>query len=365
MGHIKTLMALVLLNLKIRVSIGMQKTYFDINHNLKTVASTSRIEKEEIGPEENDEYDDRKSYSSQRKNPGTISLSKQKRETIKRKLNFVNCPNGARCDYNEQMDVPACYCDKTCVEFKDCCYGFNENKMPNKVSNITFYKDYLKCRFGIIPGPSSNFKGYWMVTKCPEAYPNLNISTKCTSDNEYDVPVTDEQGIAYWNTYCAVCHDVTRLKPWSVKIDISPRYCRSRFTSDILLKSHILTTTGVQRLRQNDCTFTYLPPKITKYPRTCFKSVQVSESRKDSEPCQKNLNPVLVNYRLIYRSEFCTDNWKTIHCIEDGFPYNSKSPLDPLSILFVMKQPQVDQNALCSPGQEFDSETVRFHVYIF
>lgn len=288
----------------------------------------------------------------------------------KRREDFQECNCGAgreaACAENMRLDVPNCYCDRDCIELNDCCYGFNKSNIPEEKTDFILYKDYLECRVDIIPGMALfSTRGYWMVARCPSTYIHRNVSARCAARTTGDIPVTDDRGIAFWNSFCALCHGVFNYEPWDVRLKVNTRQCYRVFPKDPLLNKDILTSSALEDFRKKSCEFTYLPPK-NKKPRTCYKFAKHVEPKTICEGCQSYLRPIFVDHREFYRNVFCVDDerWKTLFnmaCILEGFPYTTKSDslINMLTILFSVRKPQFDSHDTCMVNHQFDSTTVR------
>ncbi|CAH1775978.1 unnamed protein product [Owenia fusiformis] len=110
-------------------------------------------------------------------------------------------------------DLPACSCDKHCVNYKDCCSDFI-TECPAEVIQAKAVKD---DNFEATCIKMENFDS-WVISYCAAGYTNTAVIEKCKSnatDPISRIPAYDRNNdIYYKNIYCALCSGVTSISFW-------------------------------------------------------------------------------------------------------------------------------------------------------
>ena len=134
---------------------------------------------------------------------------------------FPDCYSLDRCKVNEMRSRKVdssrernCACDQECAVYADCCID------SSYVSKIPFLRqDSYVCV------PFDNFRGYFMISQCPEEETSAKLREQCEketfeSDPLANMPVTDPKTrITYRNIYCATCNSDLKDKTfWNPKL---------------------------------------------------------------------------------------------------------------------------------------------------
>lgn len=143
-----------------------------------------------------------------------------------------------------------CNCDVLCSFYGDCCTGFHHCwDNTTKPTIPTFVKDendtvihslsqlrktlktnesIFSCntnyaKFNYMVGYNLDYQSYWQVPVCPSGFNDAIIRMKCEEPDfsraMQAVPVSERTtGIAFRNSYCAICHNVTNFVFWKSRI---------------------------------------------------------------------------------------------------------------------------------------------------
>ena len=121
-----------------------------------------------------------------------------------------------------------------------------------------------------------------MVSVCPDDWPASQddevlreMDEKCSNGSDTLPPVTDlDGGVVYKNEYCAVCHQVTNIQPWTYKFG-----CSQCLTDMIANQGINLTHEMLRTMMKEECIACgFQVPQTGPPPRHCLHdSLVVSE----------------------------------------------------------------------------------------
>ena len=139
-----------------------------------------------------------------------------------------SCPSS--CEEVED-EYAVCRCDNECERYGDCC------SPPSGRLNCTGGEQRsrplagLQCRSIHLDSRTQPYlmEAFWMVSACPEDWlANQDdevlreVDEKCSNGSDTLPPVTDlDSGVVYKNEYCAVCHKVANIQPWTYRFGCS------------------------------------------------------------------------------------------------------------------------------------------------
>ena len=136
----------------------------------------------------------------------------------RRRLKLFHPPSCSTCkgSCGKPLDLSrGCSCDSTCVLLGQCCPDFNlvcSLEYSNIISSdalSTQIKNNVTC-------VSQGMFGYTFVSSCP--YHDKVCDVNPFNLNQY-VPVMDvETKLHYINVMCAICNEIQKIKPWTIKI---------------------------------------------------------------------------------------------------------------------------------------------------
>ena len=114
-------------------------------------------------------------------------------------------------DPGRASEDEACFCDKYCEMFKDCCADYAKACInTSRLLNTFQVTECLwKCHH-----ENSSAKSVWMISSCPTANSTPdNIRKSCSNSVQTNlkdiVPVKDPKAITYKNRFCALCHGIS------------------------------------------------------------------------------------------------------------------------------------------------------------
>ena len=217
-----------------------------------------------------------------------------------------------------------CYCDKLCALYRDCCPHIYSNILDLPLSLI---RDMYACLY----------KGslyFYMINKCPRNWPNdwvrVNCEKETSSDIFLDWPVSDEEGIAYNNVYCSLCHGKSNVSYW-----ISEITCRSRSRNGA---SHVNMSDLIANQSLSKCERSFHPPAPNRPGRTC-KEVTSNCPPEWNDTCVKELCEQSFSVRYVYDHHSAYKNEFCARCNSVPEDIISCEQVPPLSEVFSMPYP--------------------------
>ena len=210
-----------------------------------------------------------------------------------------------------------CYCDKACDDiFQDCCADYEQSCSVNSKlkSNDDFYKrerNWRCIRMQISSRSCTVQKGFWVVARCPNSWPNNEVKRKChNAATELDADSLDlylpvsglPDLLTYRNKYCALCNNVSTYEFWSLifKSDAipPPHYTPNDFNKFIAENYHFLS--GI-RPKENQlirwCTYEHV---ISICPNTTSE-----ESLKDCVQGMAGLVNIAGSHTTTFKNKAC------------------------------------------------------------
>ena len=144
-----------------------------------------------------------------------------------------NCP--ISCEEAED-EYAVCRCDSECERYGDCCSppsgrlnctGGEQRAQP--LAGLQCRSIHLDSRTLSHRTQPDLMEAFWMVSACPEDWlANQDdevlreVDEKCSNGSDTLPPVTDlDSGVVYKNEYCAVCHQVANIQPWTYRFGCS------------------------------------------------------------------------------------------------------------------------------------------------
>jgi len=278
----------------------------------------------------------------------------------------------------ERIYRKACYCDKLCVEFGDCCFDYFLRCTAAKTAGKPWVPKLtcVTCSYNQLPFITDNY-GYAMVSSCSQHNADKNLESLCTSKADFFgmLPVSDFQNrTTYKNVFCASCNQASNLTYW-----IFAASCVG-YTSYDIPTNRSLMLAFIMR----NCQWDFEPPRGHS-EKVCLA---VKENCPDSELVDKE--PLLRDLCSFYSFPVCPDfQPKNPHCdICKGKDISQYScicretsgevgGLTPpsLNILFafssssqsveVGERKSIVRNKVCAEGSVFDpfkEECVQIHV---
>ena len=180
-----------------------------------------------------------------------------------------SCPSS--CEEAEDENA-VCRCDSECERYGDCCSPSSGRLNCTGGEQGTQPLAGLQCRSIHLDSrtQADRMEAFWMVSACPDDWPAnqddevlREVGEKCRYGSDTLPPVTDlDDGVVYKNEYCAVCHQVTNIQPWTYRFGCSP--C----LEDKLTNQNINLTHEIIKEECIACGFHF--PQTGPPPRPCL-----------------------------------------------------------------------------------------------
>lgn len=142
-------------------------------------------------------------------------------EKIEDFINTTECNKKWSCSLNNDIrEERACFCDRLCQAFSDCCEDVIKNNVSNDTMNDIEKSEAIEPwpndMFECIPDPSEQRSYVYRIIACPYDYNNTVVKNLCeqsgSETNTITVsPVVGEilgGYVIFKNVYCAICHNV-------------------------------------------------------------------------------------------------------------------------------------------------------------
>lgn len=272
-----------------------------------------------------------------------ISVTRSKRSSFTEDP----CYNRALCKTQNELEVKTCYCDAHCLLYGDCCYDAILETGNN--TNITNYANLSCVNYR---GKQHPGEGFWMVNGCPAEYTNQFIVSQCESRELVinRLPVFDNHGIAFVNSYCAICNTIETYTMSMMNYEIS--YCVNN-DHDRNPSSLTSVIPNCRWKKEN-----FLAPQGFNF-RRCLRTQMDSSN----DICHKYQNLILVyadNKWHQMKNYFCAEEVnKSIEPVCKTFWHFTKYSIYSLVVLFRFTPPKIESDASqCLETEIYNSETV-------
>ena len=215
----------------------------------------------------------------------SISARRLSEVNITELRTILKCVDYSLCLYNENKQMPICFCDSLCLMYDDCCIDYHkENKITHETSlektgnstqlshenddryrEIQTFQSFLSCSVWCY---GRQYIGYQFVSPCPDDT-NADLDDLCVH-NDFNIPLTmipvvGANGMHFRNTFCAKCHNMSVIKFWNLIIndDVGQiSISLSELTKEMLL--HVFA--------QSHCISVVIPPDNEDI-RHCIKTI--------------------------------------------------------------------------------------------
>ena len=151
--------------------------------------------------------------------------------------------------------------------------------------------------------------GYEVVTRCPHNYPDKRIKESCkiSADENNDVLpfVSDEDGRAYKNEFCAICNNIPHFQQWRTAL----KCFDASFTNfvEVKLNESIIQFTRKERQKvRNSCVLQMVPPEDVKN-KLCVPVIECdNKTHEDFWKCKLYKLPLYYHWdTVVYKNPHC------------------------------------------------------------
>ncbi|XP_036356909.1 uncharacterized protein LOC118762465 [Octopus sinensis] len=246
-------------------------------------------------------------------------------EEIEDFINTKECNKKWFCSLNDDIHGErACFCDRLCHVFSDCCEDVIKNDIADNVMNDInkpeAVKSWPKNIFECIPDPSKQRSYVYRIIACPYDYNNTVVKSFCeqpgTKTNTITVsPMIGEilgGYVIFSNVYCAICHNVQDIfsSTFLIKCKWTSHNMENQTQPDAHAVKFLTDSKLTEKLHKSmNCrvsSFNYL---IKKSLRGCHDYIRTCPSHGSGDFrsfCLNNpLHPVRHKDSRVFKNIFC------------------------------------------------------------